>query len=315
MVTEEERYEVFRMFEEKCSSIKHFVCRCCHMVGMNISVISKGKNAGCCAKCAKLRDKDFYLNRNALPVWRKNGTPMFTVPKCLECLSCGEKMLIQKVAPFLSLYHMKNGVMGARGHTCCFEQDIEGFVAKLPRSKDDVSLLRVLKKVQAEVGSDKCNEKIFKIRKDKVIAALRFLKEHSKEFRNIEIDPARMDWIEGNEGTLDGLIVDSDQGERMEEDNCENTDLGPSPSQVEPKEGDRVNCYGYVDAGEKPDLSEGDSAINDALQRAVAASPHKKEITIDWPKRSSAPVDEYGNSRIFAMAFPWLFPGKKLKKK
>ena len=52
-----------------------------------------------------------------------------------------------------------------------------------------------------------------------------------------------------------------------------------------------------------------DAEINEVLQKTVAESPRKADITIDWPSIGVTPVGEYDNIRIFPRAFPWLFPG------
>ena len=68
---------------------------------------------------------------------------------CLKTLSMAEKMLIQWISPFVPLHHLMYGVMGVTGHCCAFESDVVGFVNTLPRQKNDVTMLRVLKKVKA----------------------------------------------------------------------------------------------------------------------------------------------------------------------
>ena len=130
-------------FETQCQSLKHNVCKCCHMVSINLHVISKGKNKGLCDKCKPLNDVDYYLKRGALPVWWKDGVPMYRIPEELSCLTHAEKMLIQRVSPFVPLHHIRQGVLGIKGHVCAFEQDIGKFMNKLPRSPKDVTVIKV----------------------------------------------------------------------------------------------------------------------------------------------------------------------------
>jgi hypothetical protein len=56
-------------------------------------------------------------------------------------------------------------------------------------------------------------------------------------------------------------------------------------------------------------MSTEDEQINDDIQHAISDSPNKQNMTLDWPKISEKPVDEFTNKRIFTCAFPWLFPG------
>jgi hypothetical protein len=64
-----------------------------------------------------------------------------------------ERMLIQMASPFIPLQHISKGVLGMKGHVCCFDQDLESFVNMLPCNPTDVLVLQVLKEVDVEFGS------------------------------------------------------------------------------------------------------------------------------------------------------------------
>ena len=247
-----------------------------------------------------------------LPVWRKNGNAIYTVPIVLARLSDAEKMLIQKISPFVPLHHMKDGTMGCSGHVCAFEQDIEGFVTTLPRSRSDVTMLRVLKTIKSEVGNNSgTTTKMFRVRKQHVIEALLFLKEYHTGYKDIVIDRSKLDWIEGEEGILDGLVIETDEIETSEDHNESNADIGPAPDQCcHPNYKENISVFGYHESGGKASVSESDQIINEKLQEAVSKSPKKRSITVDWPSIQKAPVDEFGDTKLFSLAFPWLFPGK-----
>ena len=120
--------------------------------------------------------------------------------------------------------------MGLKGHVCAFEQDIEEFMNKLPRSPKDVTVIKVLKSIQSEVGSnDQSRTEAFKVRKQQVLDALRFLKKHNKVYRDIEIDEKRLEWIEGEAGDLEGFALETGANEAAAENTCKNSDMGPSP--------------------------------------------------------------------------------------
>jgi hypothetical protein len=268
----------------------------------------------CKDKCAKLKDKERFIKKNSLPVWIKDGVVMYSLPSCLKNLSHAEKMLIQRISPFVPLYHIKNGTFGITGHVCCFEQDIEGFVNKLPRTKDDSSMLKVLQKVKAETCGDEdaAQVKAFRVRKRNVLEALKFLQKYNREYHDVSIDPSALDWIAGEEGVLDGNTIDTDSLETALDANPMTEDMGPVPKQaLHPRQrGDDITSFGYLDTGSKTAaLSARDRSINVELQNAVKTSPNKKDIVVDWPAVSASPVSEYGGMRIFVNAFPWLFPG------
>ena len=311
-LSDEDRYSIFSDFEKQCQNVKHSVCQCCHTASLNLRIISKGKNEGVCVKCKPYQDKDYFLKRGSLPVWWKEDVPMYKVPDELACLTHAEKMLIQRVSPFVPLHHIREGVMGLKGHVCAFEQDIEEFMNKLPRSPKDVTVIKVLKSIQSEVGSnDQSRTEAFKVRKQQVLDALRFLKKYNKVYRDIEIDEKRLEWIEGEAGDLEGFALETGPNEPATENNCKNSDMGPSPRVTADTEceGSFVPTFGYIDVGGRSAVSTTDRRVNEVLQESVARSPKKKEITVDWPAVSNTPVNEYGSKKIFALAFPWLFPG------
>jgi hypothetical protein len=276
------------------------------MVGITMKVNRKGF----CQRCARItKDPAFYCKKRMLPVWRdENGIPMYHVPLQLSCLRDAEKMLIQRISPFVPLHHIKSGVMGLRGHVCAFEQDVNEFISTLPRAINDVSLIRVVKSLQAEIGSTVATDRTYIIRKSKVLDALAWLRQHNPLYSDIIIDPSRLDWINGEEAELECHSLEGDEEPPTP---SVADDQGPVPSFYNNThtQGDNISCFGYLDTGGKAQMSAVDDEINRSLQTSVGASPNKKSITVDWPSIKDNAVSEYGNTKIFALAFPWLFPG------
>ena len=312
-LTSEQIHECFREFESGCKEIAHRVCGCCYSTGLSIKLIVSGQNKGLCTRCAALKDRKYYLKRRALPVWRDGKKTMFTVPPQLACLTHAEKMLIQRISPFVPLHHIKQGVMGLSGHVCAFEQDVVEFVNRLPRSIQDVTVLKVLKTVRSEVGSSKgAKVERFRVRKKEVGEALVFLKRYNTEYHDIEIDMDRLNWITGEEGDLEGHLLGSEDDTPAEDANVTNSDMGPAPNvtmDCAAPGDDNERVFGFLDVGGKAPLSERDTAINNSLQASVKRCTNKKDITVDWPAIETDPVSEFGDDKIFALAFPWLFPG------
>ena len=300
---------VFEEFEDECKKLKHSKCHCCHRVSINLKV----NNRGICPKCVTKKDDSYYLKHDALPTWTdRHGKVHYRLPDCLKSLSQAEKLLIQLYSPFVPLHHMKKGTFGLSGHVCAFEQDVEDFITKLPRSRVDTNMIRVVQTVKAEIGGCQATTlKAFRVRKDKVFEALVFLKEHSTEYRDIEIDMAALDWIQGKEGVLDDKTIVTDEMTTHTDNDNKNSDMGPASKQaIDPgKKGSNVTAFGYIDDCETPVLSKEDALINEELQKAVSESSKKGSITVPWPCVSSKPVNEYSGKKLFARAFPWLFPG------
>ena len=271
------------------------------------------QKTGLCESCAPRHNVDYFLNEGALPVWFLDGVAQYQLPKALQDLSHAEKMLIQRVSPFVPLHHIKMGTWGLSGHVCAFEQDLEGFCSRLPRQKDDVTMLKVLQSVRAEIGTvDKqaCT-KAFRVRKAKVIEALQFLQLYNKLYSDIVIDASALDWITGVEAVLGGGEVVADDMATAADNTHENSDMGPAASQaVDPANlGDNVAAFGFTPMTGKGIPSVADAQANKILRDAVSDSPNQKDVVVDWPDISDQPVNEYGDKRIFALAFPWLFPG------
>ena len=143
---------------------------------------------GICSDCSKYKDIDHYKKQSWLPIWYDGDKPKFHVPEELSSLTLAEKMLIQLASPFVPLQHIKNGTFGLTGHVCCFEQGVEEFVNTLPRQHDNVTIMKVCKAIQSEVGSTSSRLEEFQVRKSKLGVALLWLKQHNEEYRHINID-------------------------------------------------------------------------------------------------------------------------------
>ena len=277
------------------------------MVSLNVSV----NKSGYCGNCSKNNDKDFFLSKRLLPIWYKNDVPQFQMPEELKGLTHAEKMLIQRVSPMVPLHHIKNGVFGLSGHVCAFEQHIDEMASILPRMPSETSVVRVLQEVTAEVGSQESAKRSFRVRRQKVIEALLFLKTYNKEYMDIQIDESRLDWLSGDEGDLDQYSIRVGNVHTRVDDTNANSDMGPASEQTlhPERRGECIHSFGYADKSGVGALSDGDAQINRELQQEVSRSPQKHQVTMEWPAIDDVPVSEYDEIRIFPRAFPWLFPG------
>jgi hypothetical protein len=302
-MSQNEKEKVFREFDKQCEKFVHKYCSCCMQVAINLNI---GKN-GICSECSPHRNSQYLLNCNALPVWYDNNIPQYHIPTELACLSVAEKMLIQQISPFIPLQHIKQGVFGINGHVCSFEQDIDEFVNSLPRQKNDVQMLRVLKSVRAEIGSDIDGvvSEVFKVRKAKVGAALRWLKVHNSEYKSVRIDMSALDWLEGEEGNLESATIQDSNPEQRDQD----SDMGPCPNLTRLGElsGDVEMSFGFVEDCAKTVLSPDDVTIHNTLVEETAL--RRKTLEVAWPNRGPVATDEYKTAKLFAKAYPWLFPG------
>lgn len=213
-LSEEEKVNAIKEFELECNKLHHKRCKSCRRVSLNLDIATRGDYVGYCGGCRKMTNKNFYNDEKLLPIWLDDdGSPIYTVPSELQGLSTAEKLLIQRISPFVPLHHLKNGIMGLTGHVCAFEQDLDGFLSTLPRKHNNVTMMKVLKSMKAEIGSDKALvTKAYWVRRQKVLLALSWLKRHCSEYSDITIDESNLDWIDGDEGELVGTIMEGELG-------------------------------------------------------------------------------------------------------
>ena len=310
-ISKDEKKAVICDFEGVMKQTRHNHCKCCRRIRIKQELSKKG----ICVSCKRFKDNEYYLRNDGLPVWYMHGDvrnrPNYHLPPELKNLSLAEKMLIQRVSPFVPLQHIKNGVMGLKGHVCAFEQNIDGFVSQLPRPIEEIDIIRVEQLIRTEIGSEHFHRKAFKVSRSKVVTALYWLKTHNPEYFDIEIDESNLEWIGKSDCAyidVKTVVVQSKNDEKVGVQN-ENNDLGPTPDSAVTEEKDVFVSTGYVDNGGKSVLSPDDEEMNADLQNAVDGSSKKRNIHTAWPASSDIAVNEYSNLKIFARAFPWLFPG------
>lgn len=310
--SKEEKYETFEDFEKRCEDIHHNRCFVCHRVSIGMVMHTKTT----CARCyGKSKDTSRYIANDCLPVWYKTKedrlariNPQFQIPNCLSKLRLGEKMLLQLAKLFVPLVHIKNGTMGIRGHVCAFPQNISDVADTLPRLPEDVTIVRVIQKIQAEVGGKELVDKQFFVRKQSVLDALEWLVEHNDEYRHVKIAVENLDWIEGEEAEIKTLVREVETMDTQDEYD-DNDDKGPAPDQTF-LDGvhDHVTNIGMIVEDRQPIISDENTVIQAVLKNAMKEAGTKS--TMEWPTIGVDAVDEYDRSKkIFCMAFPWLFPG------
>ena len=107
-------------------------------------------------------------------------------------------MLISAVIPITTIYRLRHGQYGYRGHVINLPQDLTTFATSLPRLPKELDILIVRKE-----GSD-CTHRDFRVRKSVVLGALLWLKHHNKYYRNVNIDYDSLNELP-EDGNLSGL--------------------------------------------------------------------------------------------------------------
>lgn len=198
------------LMDHRMSTLHLMVCQVCHTDRLMFSTV-RLKNKHTCERCQreKLKD-DYYLRENLLPIWYEhdmNGKKKIgkdgkfivheNIPDELYGLTVSEKLLIRRVAPFVPAVHMKHGVPGIKGHCICFPQDITEVCRTLPTKH--CTILTYIRRVGNSNTQTEIDHQELKVRRDKVMAALIWLKQNNCAYHDIIIDPKNLDWMEGKD--------------------------------------------------------------------------------------------------------------------
>ena len=204
------RTEGMLKFERKASMLRIQYCHCCRENHLNLIKYEPNKAEPYkCTKCEKLDDDRHYLKKNLHPVWyeRKPGAKSYKdfkldssgnrivrydIPTELSELTMAEQLLIRRCAPYIPSLHLSTGFYGIKGHCVAFPQDISEMCDVLPQRQESVvTFIR-------QMGNKNTSEvllKHLKVRKDKVIVALNWLKLHHSGYHDIKIDTSQLDWM------------------------------------------------------------------------------------------------------------------------
>ena len=300
-------------FEFRSKNLSFVRCPACSSDTLQL----KPDNRECSVKCKDcLQNKHtqaHFIKENMLPLWySKDGKMHFDIPNELRDLSFGEKLLIQKTSVLIPVVHLRNGRLGIKGHTCMFRKDLASVCTNLPRKK--FKIINVIHEY-ATGSTDEASftHQTFKVRRDKVLKALIWLKEHHSGYKEIVIDEANLDWMCGKgEDTLSLENVDiSDHivDKSIPEDLTETVAEGQTdPNIIDAKDMDMefngVAMEQAQDTYNKETKKLIQSLTSDIDKTGCDAIP-----VMMLPQVSEDPIDEYSQPHIFANAYPWLFPG------
>ena len=262
-----------------------------------------GLRCGDCQKNKYHKDEKKLIREGMLPIWYDDcNEAQYKVPEVLSCLRDCEKLLIQRLHTHVPAQHIKFGVLGVKGHVCAFPQDTARVCSILPRLPEDCVTVRYIKETNSRVVAG--NEVVmFRVRRAAVLAALRWLKKYHTGYKDILIDEANLDWMEGCEEK----DLPATAAAEIQEDGGEMDDTGPSPEiNVAPRDESPFDVsYSGVLVEDSPVMaSDADREIAEAIEAAGNG-----DIVLNWPSIDDKAVSELTDDKIFPLAFPWLFPG------
>jgi hypothetical protein len=119
--------------------------------------------------------------------------------------------------------------LGPRGHCVSVEQNISELFLVLPRKPGDLDVLNVI--LSGRSSDQEVYERVFKVRRQKFIAALYWIVEHNVLYKEygVTIDTSNLDWM-GDEELF--TIPLSCSIKTSEDNTSEDDDMGPAQDQT-----------------------------------------------------------------------------------
>ena len=210
------------------------------------------------------------------------------VPPSLEGLTQVEEMLIARAHPIMSVYHRKGGQRGYSGHAINLPQDIQGFLNELPCHISDLPLLVIWQQGSNDTRKD------WIVRRDRVLAALLWLRDNNKFYKDIEIDDIALHSLQVNGVPPELLTIEV----KEEVGSSTHNESGP---QCDSDDGELQPTH--VDLHALLPIPQPERLEDDTIRAAV-----NDEDPLDWPTVSGQPINEFQTEELCSIAFPTLFP-------
>jgi hypothetical protein len=299
-------------FEHSMFELKMHTCSHCKKRAMSNHFTRKKKDV--CDQCHNKQGSPDTFLEGLLPIWKDDtGRIRHDMPDVLKGLTLGEQMLIQKNAILVPLCNMWQGVLGLNGHTCMFRKDIMSVVNELPRRV--IEVLFMTRNIESKTHPGEFFKQIFKIRRSKVLQALRWLKKHHTGYKDIVINEENLSWLDGaEEGVLQGdslNITTKTKKDVLADIEKAQEKVSVSESQTMDNEATSENTFEVTGTSmemQTSNYTEENQRIAHELKQSQSISSSKIPL-LAFPQIDEEPIDEYNTPGMLADAYPWLFPG------
>ena len=300
--TQNEQFIIFQMIRNDfiSSGIQWVFCSVCN--GMRLRNLHSNDD-DICDTCKKKKNVD----NSMFPVWvDSHGDIHYDLPEELQDLTIAEKLLIQKRAVLLPIVHMQRNKFGLKGHAVMFEKNINDVCTSLPRTR--VHMVYVVKEYTTSTSNEICQVN-FHVRRDKVLKALVWLKKHHIGYRDISIEESNLSWMDNsNELELPDSVITNHKIDNNTKKPYKNSEM-TTVSEVQTRcEGDEFDFYSESICNSEKRFDDTSARIIGEL-RNECKHVGKELAAIQFPYVDDKPVNEYNTPRLFADAYPWLFPG------
>ena len=273
--------EAGREMHEALREIKSESCVVCRNQWFDINV---GPRSGKCQRCSGER-----LKKNIPPTFSaKNDMDPGLAPTCLRILNSVEVAAISLICPQLTIYKLKGGASGIKGHSISFYQDIQGFVNRLPHRPEDLPII-VIKAPNQNIE--------LKANRFKILNALEFLIQKNPEYGKIAIDEEALSSYPADSITPVPNIRACDAAETVDARPSEPEDIVVDDNTGVLDDADLVQTAAPFDVPTR--------LASDQIRQAVLGEDHRP-ANLRWPDRTG-PASEWEYA-YFSKAFPNLFP-------
>ncbi|KAL8621092.1 hypothetical protein ACOMHN_048134 [Nucella lapillus] len=256
-----------KMFTE----LEDLTTRVCENCSETYQCHTSDKDKGVCKPChGKARRAMFAPSNDLTP------TP---APPCLSDLTQVEKSAISIICPSIAI-HKKGTGSASKGHTIAFFQDVETFASILPRVPDELPFI-VLKD-----PSEKIEDRSFRVRKQKLLDALLYLKSHNEDYRHIVISRENAD-LYPEDDIIQSLPQLDPQEMKIpdEEPTAANEDSAREQASTVDIPGGQLSVVEKLRSVLQKGSSNDAPAATEECPRDAADPPQQ----VPWPKRSDAP--------------------------
>ena len=336
--SEERMKACLQHFEKGLEEIKMEHCPECDEDWFNMGM-QQYEGRTMCSKCLK------EIKKNAQKIGRRvcsrsvaNDMDPGPVPPGhqLHGLTPLEQRLIARVVTYVQVRRMPKGSIGYSGHSIHFKQDIEPMAqtmsrgppygeGKLPRKLKDAGYCLV-RKTGNEKNSFK--HKDFRVRRDRVLNALRWLKANNDFYEDIEIDHASIRELPDDGDVSDQLpsaaelgIMEpeptgpTETGHKLDAPDTDNSSEAASAALLAECERNDQTATAPSSVVMNPitrcrDSTERERALNEIRDKEddPAIARERPEDPIAYPEHDLEPHDETNTPGFLSMCYPALFP-------
>ena len=205
--------------------------------------------------------------------------------------------------------HLYKGQIGLKGHTVMFNKHIEDICIDLPRKR--VNMICLIKEYTTTMTQEIQHQK-FLIRRDKVLGALLWLKENHEGYKKIKIVKENLNWMgNSSEKYLNAESVSFLEQVENNIDTKKEFDHSESVSSEQTCESisKPIEILGMKSI-QPTKTRTVDEKIRKTLEKTMKY--HEDEVSpLMFPRVDDEPINEFQTNRIFADAYPWLFPSGK----